>query len=240
MKITAIESRPEVQQAARVLQELKKRGLIEPAIASGWTRGYLTDFPPSDIDIAYVGPVPYLEAQQHLREVLDELQITSGDWDIEGIWNAQIAYGVKHTVDNYLLYYVDSIDTVYLAPDGKLYDPTGHGFADARAKILRLNMYDKMDGNTPSPKEEVYICLEGCRRIAKFGWSPTAESIDRITCGVEQWNLLSEAEQERHIKKKIIGKYATAEFPWAKKIYDHYGWGFVFDLAERPNLKSRK
>jgi tRNA nucleotidyltransferase/poly(A) polymerase len=49
---------------------------------------------------------------------------------------------VKHTVDNFLLYYLNSIDSVYLTGDGKLHDPTGFGFEDAQTKTLRINDYD--------------------------------------------------------------------------------------------------
>jgi hypothetical protein len=242
MKIVEIESLPEVRKAARVLRELEKRGLGEPCIASGWTRGFLTDIPPSDIDIAYVGPLPHEEARQNLADALQKLHV-SGDWDIEGIWNAQAAYGVTHTAHNYLLYYVDSIDSVFLAADGKLHDPTGYGFADAQSRTLRLNTYDSSNGRTPPPKENVYICLEGCRRIAKFGWTPTAESVERITKGAAQWQLLTAAEQTYYVTKKIAGKYQTAEYASMRAIYDKYGWGFVFDLAKvrkgtSPDKKS--
>ncbi len=230
MKISEIEAVPAIQEAARVLQKLGDRGLVEPEIASGWTRGYLIDNPaPTDIDVAYVGSVPYEEAQQHLKDVLDELNIDPSIWDIDGIWNAELAYGVKSTMQNYLLYYVDSIDSVYLAADGKLHDPTDNGFADAEAKILRLNDYDSIEGCKPTAKEEVYICLEGCRRIAKFGWSPTPESKERIVQGISQWNELSADDKQYYYQKKILGKYALGERSLAKEIYDQYGWGFAFE-----------
>jgi hypothetical protein len=232
MKAAEIESLATVQEATHVLQMLEHRGLKEPAIASGWTRGFLTDIEPSDIDIAYVGPVAPEDAQQHLRDVLGKLSINPDPWDINGIWNAELAYGVQRTVENYLLYYVNSIDTVYLATDGKLHDPTGYGFADAAAKVLRLNTYDSKNGRTPTASEEVYVCLEGCRRIAKFGWTPTPASIHRIQRGVARWQALLPAEQDRFVHKKIIGKYAAQQrSTTVRSIYERYGWGFVFDLA---------
>jgi len=232
MKIAAIETLPVVQQAAQVLGQLEKCGLVEPAIASGWIRGYLTRTTPSDIDIAYVGPVAPEDAQQYLRDTLTNLGIDPSPWDIAGIWNAELAYGVKHTAENYLLYYINSIDTVYLAADGKLHDPTGHGFADAEHKILRLNTHNTTAGRMPTAKEETYVCLEGCRRIAKFGWAPTPYSADRIRQGVGQWQELSPTEQHYFIHKKITGKYNPNERLAVRPTYDSYGWGFVFDLAD--------
>ncbi|HEV2412629.1 MAG TPA: hypothetical protein VGS28_02370 [Candidatus Saccharimonadales bacterium] len=230
MKKAAIEALPQVQQASRVLAELENQGLIEPAIASGWTRGFLTDTTPSDIDISYVGTVPHERAREYLRTILDEVK-PAGDWDVNGIWNAQQAYGLRHTVENYLRFYVCSIDTVYLAADGKLHDPTGYGFKDAMGRVLRLNTYDTEDGRMPTPAEDVYVCMEGCRRMAKLGWTPTSGSVERIKNGVRNWDRLSPSEQERQIVKKVIGKYSSKEFNRAKAVYAKYGWGFVFDLA---------
>ena len=230
MRVSDIETLPEVREAANVLAELEKCGLVEPAIASGWTRGFLTDVSPSDIDVAYVGPVPHEQAREHLRRILSEhpTDLPNWDWDVDGIWNAETAYKVMHTCQNYLLYYINSIDSIYLAADGRLHDPTGYGFADAPDKTLRINMYDRT-GRKPSPKEEVYICLEGCRRIAKFGWQPTAASATRITEGVRQWEHLTNAEQAYYRTKKIMGKYTPAERAEARLVYSRYGWAFVFD-----------
>ncbi|HUB93619.1 MAG TPA: hypothetical protein VMB52_03895 [Verrucomicrobiae bacterium] len=228
-----IETLPAVQSAVQVLRRLKQRGLREPAIASGWTRGYLVGIEPSDIDVAYVGLVAPKTAQRYIRETLAELNLDPTPWDIAGIWNAQLAYGVTHTVENYLLYYVDSIDTVYLGADGKLHDPTGYGFTDAAAKILRINTYDSTSGRRPTAQDEVYVCLEGCRRIAKFGWTPTTESIDRIRRGASRWHELSATEQTYYIRRKVIGKYSPKEYDTIRPSYDTYGWGFVFDKASQ-------
>jgi hypothetical protein len=229
MRVTEIEALPAVQEATAVLIGLEARGLVEPAIASGWTRAMLTDTSSSDIDVAYVGDVHYEEAQQHLRDVLAELAVDAEPWDIEGIWNAQMSYGVEHTVDNYLLYYVDSIDAVYLAADGRLHDPTGHGFSDAEARILRMNEYDRKDGRKPTPSEEVNVCLEGCRRIAALGWQPTDASRTRIVEGVKKWDEL-EDDEKAYFVRKLTSKFKQPQRLAAKENYDKYGWGFMFDL----------
>lgn len=231
MEVLAIENLPEVQEAARVLQGLEERGLVEPAIASGWTRAKLTDTTTKDIDVAYVGPVHYEEAQHHLKEVLESLGIDPTPWDIKGIWNAEQAYGVKHTVENYLLYYVCSIDSVYLASDGKLHDPTGFGFADAKDRLLRINNYDHKHGIFPVAREEVNICMEGCRRLAQHGWNATPASVDRIRRGVSAWQELDE-EAVAYFKRKLASKFPLQHRPEAQKVYSQLGWGFVFDLIK--------
>lgn len=229
MRVAEIESLPAVHEAATVLQKLEERGLVEPAIASGWTRAMLTNSTTSDIDVSYVGNVHYEQAQQYLRDVLAELNINSDPWDINGIWNAQMSYGVEHTVDNYLLYYVNSIDSIYLASDGKLHDPTGMGFSDAQARILRINEYDRMNGRQPTSYEEVNVCLEACRRIALLGWNPTPESIERITEGVANWDNLSN-EERAYFTRKLAGKYTPEKRSPAEQIYQKYGWGFIFQM----------
>lgn len=228
MRVAEIEGLPEVREAARVLHSLEGVGLVEPAIASGWTRAMLTETSSSDIDVACVGPVHYEKAQQHLRAVLEELGVDPNPWDINGIWNAQMSYGVERTVDNYLLYYVDSIDSVYLASDGKLHDPTGFGFQDAKARLLRLNEYDRLDGRTPTPSEEVNVCLEGCRRIAQLKWDATQKSLERITEGVKFWEMLTNDETAYFIRK-LGNKFDTDRRPEAKEVYSRYGWGFIFE-----------
>lgn len=229
MKVAEIEALPEVKRAATVLRELELYGLIEPAIASGWIRAKLTDSYSPDIDVAYVGCVHYQEAQEHLREVLSKLGCDPEPWDIKGIWNAQMAYGIDNAAEHYLLYYVDSIDTVYLASDGKLHDPTGFGFKDAETKTLRINDYDRRNGAPKTPKEEVNICVEGCRRIAQLSWTPTEDSAQRIKDGVTMWNALS-ANDKLYFVQKLAKKYKANERPKAKSIYEQFGWGFIFDL----------
>lgn len=229
MRVSEIEALPVVQEAASVLSVLEQYGLVEPAIASGWTRAMLTDTTTSDIDVAYVGEVHYEDTQGILRVVLDELGIDPEPWDIEGIWNAQMSYGVEHTVDNYLLYYVDSIDTVYLASDGKLHDPTGYGFSDAEARVLRINEYDREEGRVPTPSEEVNVCLEGCRRIAALGWQPTDASRTRIVEGVKKWDEL-EDDEKAYFVRKLTSKFKQPQRLAAKENYDKYDRGFIFEL----------
>lgn len=230
MNISAIESAYEVQQTARVLLRLVDYGLKEPAVAAGYTRSLMTGTHTADIDVSYVGDVPYQKAQNILRTVLDEIHPDNYDmWDIEGIWNTQAAYGVEHTVENFLLYYLNSVDSIYLAADGHLHDPTGYGFHDATYRILRINEYDRMDVRIPTATEEVNVCLENCRRIAKFGWRPTPHSIERIKNSIHMWEQL-DVQQKDYFTHKLSKKYQPSERKAARAIYHQYGWGFVFDL----------
>jgi hypothetical protein len=229
MRAQNIEKLPEVQAAASVLRELEVHGVDEAAIAAGWTRALLTGGSTADIDVSYVGEVHYKDAQTILARVLDYVNPPNKDmWDVKGIWNAEIAYGVQHTVDNFLLYYLNSIDSVYLASDGKLHDPTGYGFQDAETKTLRINDYD-LDNRVTTASEEVNVCLENCRRLAKFGWNPTDRTIERISGSVGKWQELSDDERTYFINK-LKTKYSDEERLVAKAVYDLYGWGFIFDL----------
>lgn len=229
MEVIEIESLSEVRQAAKVLRGLETHGIKQPAIAAGWTRSLLTGAATKDIDVSYVGSVHYTEAQAILGQVLDEVNPTNkGIWDVKGIWNAELAYGVTRTVDNFLLYYLNSIDSVYLASDGKLHDPTGFGFDDARTQTLRINDYD-LDGRTPTSSEEVNVCLENCRRLARFGWTPTERTVERIKAGVKSWDRL-DPDEKAYFVSKLKTKYDQKERDSAQDVYDLYGWGFVFDL----------
>jgi hypothetical protein len=222
-----IELLNEIKTAAKVLKKLEKKGLIQPAIASGWTRGFLTNTKPSDIDVAYVGNVHYLKAQKYLNQALEELGIDKTPWDIKGIWNAQMEFPeVDSTEQNYLLFYVNSIDSIYLASDGKLHDPTGHGFDDAKKLVLRMNDFEKNDFNYPDNKI-VYLCLEGCRRIAKFNWKPTKRSKELILSGLPYWEKLSKKERD-YFYTRTRKKYSSSEQNKAKIIYQKFGWDFVF------------
>lgn len=230
MNIAAIEAQEDVRQAAEVLAYLETHDVREPTIAAGWTRTLIAGGTTADIDISYVGQVHYRDAQQILREALDIVHpANQAMWDIEGIWNAELAYGVHHTVDNFLLYYLNSIDLVYLASDGRLHDPTGFGFRDAASHTLHMNMYDIADGRTPTASEHVNACLENCRRIAKFDWQPTAESAARVAAGVQYWPQLSVTEVA-YFTRKLATKYSPAERPQARSIYAEFGWDFIFGL----------
>lgn len=229
MRIRQIEERLEVQASARVLLELEARGINEASITGGWTRVLITDGTTKDIDVSYVGDVHYEDAQKIIAQVLEEVNPPNRDmWDIKGIWNAEIAHGVKSVTDHFLLHYLNSIDSVYLASDGKLHDPTGYGFQDAEAKILRINDYD-ISRRATTASEEVYVCLENCRRLARFGWTPTTKSVERIAAGVSRWSELTDNEKS-YFTARLKAKYLVQERPATKIVYDLYGWGFVFDL----------
>lgn len=220
--IKNIESNPEIIMATSVLKLLEERGLKDVGIASGWIRSFLTDSPRSDIDIAYVGDIHFEKAQVILDEILTELNLDKSLWDIKGIWNAQLENPQVTTTDmNYLLFYVSSIDSVGLKSDGKLHDITGHGFIDAKNKVLRMNDFTKF--NFPyTDGKIVYLCTEGCRRIAKFGWKPTKRSIELIRLGQKKWEKLADTNREYFIRR-IKKKYTTEEHIEAKKVYSKYG-----------------
>lgn len=230
---SSIETKQEIQNATLVLKELENKSIKEPCIASSYTRGFLTGTKPSDIDIAYIGNIHYTVAQKYLSQVLKKLGINDQNWDVTGIWNAQIAHPeITSTEMNYLLFYVNSIDSIYLASDGKLHDPTGFGFQDSITKTLRMNDFTKMDFRYLN-KDVVYLCLEGCRRIAKFNWNPTQESIELIKYGIPLWNKLENTEKEYFYNKKILSKYNFDQLSEVEKIYDKYGWGFVVRKAKK-------
>ena len=84
--------------------------------------------------------------------------------------------------------------------------PTGFGFQDATTRTLRMNMYDIADGRTPTASEHVNVCLEHCRRMAKFDWQPTAESAARIAAGVQYWPQLPVTEVA-YFTRKLAIKY---------------------------------
>lgn len=220
---------PDVIETAKVLRFLEDHGIKEPAIAAGWTRSLLTNGTTNDIDVSYVGHIHYKEAQKILTKALDMINPSNRSmWDIKGIWNAQTAYGVEHTVDNFMLYYLNSIDSVYLVSDGRLHDPTGFGFDDATTLTLRINDYD-LDGRTTTASEEVNVCLENCRRIAKFGWTPTARTVERLKIGPARWSQLT-LDEINYFTNKLAAKYSPDERNEAQKTYSNYGWGFIFDL----------
>jgi hypothetical protein len=229
MHSAEIESLPEVIQAVEVLKHLEEGGLNEVAIASGWTRGFLTNTTPTDIDIAYVGSVHFSEAQVLLKSILAKLAINPDAWDIAGIWNAQLAKPYITSIrDHFLRDYVCSIDSVYLASDGKLHDATGFGFHDAANKVLRIN---PLIVNPPyTPRELVYIYLESCRRITRFGWSPTEDGAQTIRQGTALWQQLS-PDDRAYFLTRITKKYTPNEYDYSRSIYDQYGWGFVFDAV---------
>lgn len=214
---------PEVIAAAQVLARLEQLGLQEPAIASGWTRGWLMDYNRSDIDIAYVGDMPYQHAQQLFPQVITELGLEHMDWDAEGIWNAQQEDPViTSTARNYILYYVCSIDCVYLASDGQLHDLTGYGFTDAEQGILRMNDFTNMNFDY-KPSKLVYLAMEGCRRMLKFGWRPTDESIDLIRLGASYWEMLQDHERQ-YFYRKLLKKYQPDELTALMPQFAQLGW----------------
>jgi len=228
--IQDIEKLEDIKNVSKVLEELENKGLSQASIASGYIRGYLTNTTPSDIDILYFSKTHFLRAREILKDAIKKYNLEYLNWDIEGIWSVQIAAPYINSVqENLLLYYVNSIDTVYLVSDGKLHDPTGYGFEDSLAKTLRMNDFRTNGYKFYKDLDIVYLCLEGCRRIAKYGWHPTKESEDIIRFGLSLWKNLSLKDKDYIYTKRIQKKYLKTEIPIAKRIYDQYGWGFIFD-----------
>lgn len=225
-----IEIQEPIRTATEVLKRLEVIGLKEPAIAGGWIRGWLTGMTPTDIDVAYVGDIDFNKAQMYLVAILDQLGLDKSPWDIKGIWNAQMENSlITSTEMNYHLFYVDSIDSVCLKSDGKLHDITGHGFSDAQEKILRMNDFTKY--NFPySDSKIIWLCLEGIRRIAKFGWIPTERSGELIQIGLPKWKHLSSKSKE-YFMRRMNEKYTPPEMQMVRDIYSNYGWDFILDLA---------
>lgn len=229
--VRQIENQPEVKQATVVLKRLEDQGLEIPSIASGWIRGWLTNIQPSDVDVQYAGKIPREEASKILLRTLTNLGMDPSNWDIEGIWNTEIWRGLIPR-DYYLAFFVNSIDSVYLASDGKLHDSTGFGFEDAKNKILRMNDFIKRNYNH-TDLDIVYVCLRGCERMAKHGWRPTQRSVTLLSSGVERWEKLDSDQQKYLLQHYILDKHKPENFNNAKRIYEKYGWGFVFDAAQK-------
>lgn len=227
--IKDVEEKPEVIEVTKVLRELEKQGLLEPSVASGWTRGWITGIPPSDIDIQYSGKISREDAQKILLETLETMKISKDNWDVAGMWNTERAKGMT-PAQYYLVFFVDSIDSCYLAADGRFHDPTGFGFEDARAKVLRMNDF-KISSYPYTDEDIVYLCLRGCERIAKHGWIPTERSVELLSGAVSRWQNLAAARHEFLIRDYILAKHKRENFEKARNVYAKYGWGFVFDEA---------
>jgi hypothetical protein len=222
-----------LKEAAHILFLLEQKGLKEVSIASGWTRKMLCKLDTvTDIDIAYVGTVHYEDAQKLLNEILEELKPENKkDWDVRGIWNAEMAMPHITTIsDHYLRDYVCSIDSVYLASDGLLHDASGFGIADSRNGILRLHDYNKKRFKN-TDRTIAYTCLEGIRRIALFGWKPTVRSAELIADGAKVWPGLTLEKKEDLYKKRLLKKFKVEDLVAFKPIYAKYGWGFLIDEA---------
>lgn len=228
MSVEEIESKPDVREVASVLQQLSLRGLEKPSVASGYVRGWITGTTPTDIDIQYAGKVPMKQAQRILIEVLDERGVDKTRYDLRGIWNVKEWRGVETPEQYYKLFFINSIDSVYLAADGKLHDTIGFGLSDAREGVLRMNDFTK--AKFPYTDEDiVYLCMRGCERVARYGWKPTKQSADLICGETARWGKLSSDRQEFLVRDYILAKFPKVRLSFAQDIYEKFGWGFVFD-----------
>ncbi len=229
--IQKIEQLEIIKKVAFVLKELENNGISQACVASGFTRSFLAKTPQSDIDIAYYSDVDYKKAREIFTKIIKNHNLTNLDWDFT-IYNVKQMNQLYNSVeDMYLALFVNSIDTVYLNSRGHLIDPTGYGFNDSINRILRMNNY-LTNGYDYTDSSIVYVCIEGCRRIYKFNWKPTEESIKLIKYGAKYWDKLSNSDKSYFLNKRIKSKFNTSEYEKASKIYQEFGWGFLFDLAK--------
>jgi hypothetical protein len=216
---------PRLQRAARILARLRERGLIDPAVASGFTRGVLLDAPPTDVDIHYVGDVPTATAEMWLVEELRAAEIQDGEWDI---WNfqehdpliTQIAYG-------YLVHFASTIDCIHLGADGALHDVTGRGVADARARRMHLGHLAVTD--YPYKVGQLcYMYLEGCRRVFQYGLTATDESAASLRANADLWGRCPEPDRI-YLCERLREKVPAAQRAAARPCYAAFGWDSIFD-----------
>lgn len=225
-----IEQKDYIKQAAGVLKFLESKGLEMCSIGAGFIRYFLTgDGDPNDIDVIYKGPVHFEDAQKYLSEALDKLKIDTEPWDINGIWNLQIRFpNFKTLEEEYPLAFFCTIEAVALKSDGLLHDFSGRGLSDSLTKTLHLINLCNKDLEYSNLRKCAY-CLEGCRRIFKFGWKPTEETKDFLLNQVSFWDKLEDNQKSELIKKRIVNKFSVDQYEKAKKVYDMYGWGFIFN-----------
>ncbi len=227
-----IEQNKEIRKVVKVLAELESLGLKECSVASGFTRGFLLNTKPSDIDIKYYSDVPYEKAKEILESIVNRDNLQYLNFDIEGIWNVKYEELKEFTPmnsveDKYLAHFVNSIDTIYLSFDGNLYDPTGFGFADALSKTLRMNDFIENKYNYPD-HEIVYLGIKGIRRIIKFDLKPTERSNYLISYSSKFWNKLNNSEKEYFYDRKIKKKYSVIDKnnTEVRKTFEFYGYDF--------------
>jgi hypothetical protein len=220
-------ARPQVRAVTGVLRALQDRGLRDPAVASGFTRTLLLGVPQTDIDIHYVGDVPTATAERWLEAILAEREL-SGAWDI---WNFQEHDPqITTTTYGYLVHFVSTIDCIYLASDGRLFDLTGRGASDARSRTLSLT-HLTVQGYTWSAGQLCYLYLEGCRRIFLYGLTPTAASAEALHRDAGLWHACAN-EDRQYLRRRLREKLTAEQRAVARPLYASFGWDAVFDDDE--------
>jgi hypothetical protein len=215
----------ELQPIAAVLRALVARGLAQPAVASGFTRGIVLGAPPTDIDIHYVGAIPTATAEQWLAEIRADLGLTDGEWDI---WNFQEHDPrITTTAYGYRVHFVSTIDCICLLPDGTLCDVTGRGVADARARRMHLTHLAVTD--YPYRIGQLcYLYLEGCRRMALYDLAPTEASAAALRADAHLWARCPEPDRG-YLVRRLRTKLTPAQRVAARPIYAAFGWDGIFD-----------
>ncbi len=216
---------PRLQRVARILARLRQRGLSDPAVASGFTRGILLDAPPTDVDIHYVGAVPTAMAEIWLAEELRAAGIADGEWDI---WNFQEHDPrITTTAYGYQVHFVSTIDCVCLGADGMLRDVTGRGAADAQAR--RLHFCHLAVTDYPYTEGQLcYMYLEGCRRVFLYGLTATAESAAALRAHADLWARCPEPDRA-YLRERLRTKLTPVQREAARPCYAAFGWDGIFD-----------
>jgi hypothetical protein len=229
--LAAIAQRSDMRAAAGMLTRLAARGLIDPAVASGFMRCHLLGVPPTDVDIHYVGPVPTATAEAWLHEELATAGISDGEWDI---WNfTEHDPRILTTAYGYQVHFVSTIDCVYLGADGVLHDLTGRGVANAEARILEFTHLAVSD-YPYTPGQLCYLYLEGCRRMFLYGLTPTTASANALQTNVHLWHRATPADRH-YLRDRIQHKLTDVQRAAAQSLYAHYGWDAVFSPGDNDD-----
>ncbi len=227
-RFAAIEADPRVRHVAGILAKLARRGVQDPAVASGFIRARMLGAPPTDVDIHYVGDVPTATAQVWLHELLDADGIPHDDWDI---WNfTEHDPRITSTAYGYLVHFVSTIDCIFLGPDGALHDLTGRGAADARGKILRFSHFEIQD--YPYAEGQLcYIYTEGLRRMFLYDLAPDPASAAALRASPPLWHACAEADR-RYLRDRLRRKLSIARRGAALSLYAAWGWATLFEMED--------
>jgi hypothetical protein len=224
----AIEADPRVRYVAGVLAALQRRGLRDPAVASGFIRAQILGMPPTDVDIHYVGDVSTATAEAWLHDLLAVDGIPHDDWDI---WNfTEHDPHILSTDYGYLVHFVSTIDCIALGPDGTLRDVTGRGAADARGKILHFSHLEVQD--YPYKAEQLcYIYTEGLRRVFLYDLAPDQPSAVALRASSPLWHACA-ASDRRYLRDRLRQKLSAAQREAALPLYAEWGWATLFEMDD--------
>ncbi|HKD76490.1 MAG TPA: hypothetical protein VKB76_13390, partial [Ktedonobacterales bacterium] len=109
----------------------------------------------------------------------------------------------------------------------RLYDPTGRGASDARARTLSLT-HLTVQGYTWTAGQLCYLYLEGCRRIFLYGLTPTTASADALRQDAGLWHACTDADR-LYLWRRLREKLTAEQRAVARPMYASFGWDAVFD-----------